>query len=1283
MKELLRRLIKFLAYMAACIVILLAIAVGLFRLFLPRVPEYQDEIKAWASAAIGMQVEFSDMDARWGLSGPELLFYDAELIRLVSGTRIVVAEEVGIGVGLMRLLFEQSLIVDRLVIRNTSVEVSQDDEGRFWFQGISTDELLSSFSGKSATPVSIEVIGEDIELRFTPPGDQPPHFFDVPRVSVSIDANRIAADADIRLPEELGHTLSVSATQVLQAQAEQRSWDIFVDADDISLPGWSELSQGSRRFVSGVGDMELAVAIINRDVTTATAEVDFVDVALEDDVFFDVGGRIEVDVSENDWLLAANEFSVSMQDHEWPETALRVEAGVDSEGAVVLLDTTASYLVLDDLRLLAPWLNDEQRSMLLDFAPSGIVRNLIATVSDIDSDTPRFNISAELDRVGISAAEQRPGVRGFSGLLRANRSGGRLEIRSDDLEIRAPEFLPDVVEIDAADGTVIWRNSNNRTTILSDSISITSEFFDSQSNVQVLIHKDGSSPEIDLESTWNISDIAEAKRFIPRKGLRPKLYDWFQMALVDGSIPRGTTTLNGPLDKFPFDGGEGRFLMEASVRNMTFKYHQLWPATEQSDMEVILDNARLYTTENRSISAGIPVVNAKVDIPDLRDPVLSIESFSTATLEAIREFSKQSPISKVFGGQLDRVAISGDASFTLDLIVPLKRERIQEFEFVSRIRSNNGTLAIKGFDPPITDLIGEVTIERDHISSEGLGGRFLGEQVSITLQRSDDPQFSVVATTDGTITADGIVNDLGAPLDGLISGSASYQTQILFPDGKIESPPPLTIRIDSDFEGMAFLLPEPVKKAADSSLQVSGDIRFLPDGAGIQSAGFAENRIAWELVFNQPDADEPDAQGFDFDRGVVALGGHTMEPADTRGLHIRGSTEVVRLQDWLSLSRSGEKKVGAAARIRSIDLLVEDMYIVGQHLKAHRVKVDRSAQDWLVQLDGEDVVGSVFVPYDFGGDRAMVLDMVRLRLPGDEAATESVSDLDPRTLPPMQLNAAEFAFGDRELGAVEAIFEKTEYGLEATRILTTDASFGIVGTGRWLADDNDPLGSHSFVKATLTSTDVEQTMARLSYTPGIVSDSMSMIFDLNWSGSPRADFFDVLDGEVQVRFGDGQLEEVEPGAGRMFGLMSIVALPRRLSLDFRDVFSKGFGFDGIAGTFRIDDGITYTCDLSLEGPAADIGIVGSADIASRTYDQTAIVAANVGNTLPIVGAVVAGPQVAAALLIFSQIFKKPLQEVGQVYYAINGSWDDPNVDSTDSAAFVASGEMAGCLADEE
>jgi uncharacterized protein YhdP len=103
MKNLLRRLIKIVAYLAGGLVILLAVVVGLFRLFLPRLPEYQEDIKGWASAAIGMTVEFSDMDARWGLSGPEVEFYDAKLLSVDTNAHFVAADEVSVGVGLMRL----------------------------------------------------------------------------------------------------------------------------------------------------------------------------------------------------------------------------------------------------------------------------------------------------------------------------------------------------------------------------------------------------------------------------------------------------------------------------------------------------------------------------------------------------------------------------------------------------------------------------------------------------------------------------------------------------------------------------------------------------------------------------------------------------------------------------------------------------------------------------------------------------------------------------------------------------------------------------------------------------------------------------------------------------------------------------------------------------------------------------------------------------------------------------------------------------------------------------
>lgn len=1273
MKSILRRLIKFFAYSAAAVVILLAIAVGLFRLFLPRVPEYQDEIKQWASAAIGVEVEFSGMDARWGLSGPELKFYEAELIRLENGVRIVKAEEVRIGVGFLRLLFEQALVVDSIAIRDTSIEVRQNEDGTFRVQGMPLDELFSSAGTSAATPSNIELIGDDVEVRFIQPGDERPRFFSVPGIRVSVDENRIAIDADVELPEDMGRRLSLSATQIVTASSESRPWDIIVDADDMQLAGWSELRTSKRQLSSGIGDLNLAISLLDGGLANATADFDFVDVGVLDSEFFDLTGRVEIDVSGQDWLVAAEDIVVSWQDHVWPESSLRIEASVDADDQIAMLDARASYLRLDDLRVFQELLSDDLQSAVTNFEFSGEVRNLVTTVSDMGSDAPRFNVSAELDRVGVVNTEQQFSLLGFTGQVRADRSGGRLEIDSSGLEIFAAEYLAEVVTVDEAIGTVIWRSSGEQITILSDSVAISNELFASQSSVQLVLNKDGSSPQIDLESNWSIADLTVAKRHIPKKLLHPVLYDWFQMALVKGSVSQGTTTLNGPLEKFPFDDGEGRLLVEASVRNLTFKYHKDWPATSQSDIDVILDNVRLYTTANRSNSAGISVVNADVDIPDLREPVLHLKSFSTAPLQAIRAFSMQSPIAKVFGGQLDRVAVSGEATFNLDLTVPLKQKQIKDFEFVARIRSNNGTLAVDGFSPPITDLIGEVTIERGQISSEGLGGRFLGDPVVISLANSDDEQYSLVATALGTVTDVGIVEDLGAPLAGLINGRTAYEARVLFPRVNGDTRAPLTIQIDSDLTGMAFALPEPLRKDADEVFSVSGDIRFMRGGETIRSSGFAVDNLAWDLAFNRP-------QGhLDFDRGVVTLGEDMTEVAETRGLHIRGSADVVRLEDWLALSRSGEDKVSAADRIRSIDLAVEHLYLVGQHIEGHRVRVDRSALDWLVQFDGADISGSAFVPYNFGGDRAMVLEMKRLRLPGDDTASDVDNSIDPRRLPPIQLTATEFAFGDRYLGAVKANLIKTELGLVAENISSIDKTFKIVGTGSWVADGSDPLGSHSSVSAKLTSSNVEETMTRLNYQTGIASKKMSMQFDIDWSGSPRANFFDVLDGNVSVRLGEGKLVEVEPGAGRMFGLMSIVALPRRLSFDFRDVFGKGFSFDKITGTFKIDNGITTTCDLSLEGPAADIGIVGEANLATRTYDQTAVVSANVGNSLPIVGAVVAGPQVAAALLIFSQIFKKPLQEVGQVYYGIDGSWDAPNVESSNTAAFVESGRNADCL----
>ena len=274
MKIFLQRLFKFFAYLAAGIVILLAIAVGLFRLFLPRLPEYQDEIKSWASAAIGMQVDFSGMNARWGLSGPQLEFYDAELIRGTTMTRVIAAEQVSVGVALTRLLVDRTLVVDRVVVRDTTVEVRQLPNGRWWVQGTPVNELLDFPVGEGGTLGDMEFIAEQVELQLIRPGDERPTFFDIDRAVVRNDKQRLTVDGSVSLPESLGRSLRIDATQLLGESEQSRGWDVTLEATDLILTGVAGFDD-SRNWPlnSGTGNLDVAFAWLDGHVQSATGRI--------------------------------------------------------------------------------------------------------------------------------------------------------------------------------------------------------------------------------------------------------------------------------------------------------------------------------------------------------------------------------------------------------------------------------------------------------------------------------------------------------------------------------------------------------------------------------------------------------------------------------------------------------------------------------------------------------------------------------------------------------------------------------------------------------------------------------------------------------------------------------------------------------------------------------------------------------------------------------------------------------------------------------------------------
>jgi uncharacterized protein YhdP len=158
-----------------------------------------------------------------------------------------------------------------------------------------------------------------------------------------------------------------------------------------------------------------------------------------------------------------------------------------------------------------------------------------------------------------------------------------------------------------------------------------------------------------------------------------------------------------------------------------------------------------------------------------------------------------------------------------------------------------------------------------------------------------------------------------------------------------------------------------------------------------------------------------------------------------------------------------------------------------------------------------------------------------------------------------------------------------------------------------------------------------------------------------------------VNGDLSLHTETGSLVDLAPGAGRVVGLLSISALPRRLALDFRDVFNRGLVFDQINADFAVIDGNAYTDNLKLTGPVAEIGVVGRTGLRDRDYRQQAVVTAEPGKVLPTVGGLLGGPAVAAALLIFTRIFKEPLKGIGRASYCVTGNWEEPMVERLSDA----------------
>jgi uncharacterized protein YhdP len=224
---------------------------------------------------------------------------------------------------------------------------------------------------------------------------------------------------------------------------------------------------------------------------------------------------------------------------------------------------------------------------------------------------------------------------------------------------------------------------------------------------------------------------------------------------------------------------------------------------------------------------------------------------------------------------------------------------------------------------------------------------------------------------------------------------------------------------------------------------------------------------------------------------------------------------------------------------------------------------------------------------------------------------------------------------------------------------SANGNWALVGASQTIQRGNRRRTALSFK---LDITNAGELLKRFGQDKVIARGNGVMQGQIAWLGSPWALDYASLSGGFSLNVEEGQFLKNDPGLAKLLGVLSLQSLPRRLALDFRDVFSEGFTFDVIRGDVKIDQGIASTNNLQMKGVSAAALMEGTANIHRETQDIKVVVVPELNAGTASLVATAINPAIGIGTFLAQLILRRPVIEAATQEFHITGSWVDPQIE---------------------
>ncbi|MSS75792.1 MAG: TIGR02099 family protein [Methyloglobulus sp.] len=1235
--------------------LIVAITLSGIRLALIGVDSYKANLENRISLLVGAPVKLGSLSAKMRGVSPELVLKDITIASILATEKSSIQlEEVRLSINLGEFLFSRNMLSSSwITLVGARFSVIRKLDGQIAIEGLKAGngQPLWLLQGRQYRMLQSHITWQDQQKGGATLA------LDAVNLVVMNNGKHHRINMITKLPEKYGDELTIAVdfegaadkpadikgtlfaegknTKLHKLASTYLPLNISMTTGAVDFKVWSQWQQA--QLISVTGDIQLRQTIFARkgkgSFPVNNLNTQF-NAQIQDQQWF-------VDIKR--FLLESSEPS-KKPSKKWPDAIVNIAGDVEFQQ----LKMYAKQLDLAETSVLLQFfspLTEQQAQDLNQSHIAGLLRDfsLYAEPNQKSVAVAGWFDSLSIDPVITSSGISLPGIENISGQVKGSDALGKIELTAQEVRIKASNLFTKPILLNQLNGILAWQQTEDHWAFSSPSIALNCPAFQSQSRLFFRLPKTEENPFIDLQSAFNSNDLRQIATYLPTQIMKDKLKTWLSNAFVAGQVTKGDLLFYGKASDFPFTSGNGIFEAKLDLDKVEIKFHPDWPHISGINGQLLFAQNSIQGAFNRGQIGKIDISKADMLISNLGvDEQLTIKGAGQGDINQMLAVLQQSPLASRATPVTTHTTLQGTSKLALDLTIPLRPGR--EIKVDGNVQLNNAQLTVNRLKLKINNIRGDLKFNSLGIYGEGVQAVALRHPIKVKVSQEDQ---QTLINVDGKTAVSDIENLFAWSGSKKAEGEGDYQLQLQIPGTNADNNP-IQVSIKSTLEGVALQFPGTLTKTKAEKKPTALTFN-LSNELTMPIALNYNNELKAAISLNTKDRK--------INSGHVLMGMGEARQRSVAGIKLEINREQLPLQDWLDLAATQQQASNASLDISEIKISSSSALWGKTRLGVFEVDLKRNPDSWTGEIDSSLAKGTFQLPTNTQGANPINLDMDMLNLSALKQLTFQHTVTHSGAKPLLNIHSKKTLWQSHNLGQLTLETKRTPQGLAIKHLDLEGADEKLTSMGSW--KDNG-ASSITHLAGRLNMKRADHLFDKLNITKDISETSGVIDFKFNWNTPPWKMALPDLRGDMDVNLKNGRILSIDPGFGRVLGILAVAQWIKRLQLDFSDIYEEGLAFNSIKGHFDLLNGKATTQNLFINAVPAKITITGDTDLVKQTVDYVIKVVPKSLDAVPIAGTIMGN---VAALLGKSLTGKDQEGFFLGTQYLVKGGWNDVKISS--------------------